>query len=144
MSGSRFLYHAHATGLSGQITRPFQQTIDVHAASALSPSGGYSSARREGFRFREILSYNAVHTETSGSPNLTTQAHTTVATGTMEGFNLCDVVTADVITGRIASSHPFTGEDPSITPLGCSFQGLRIAGRDIELESNAEEFTRLD
>src|SRR5690349_6452338 len=99
MKGPRFLFHAHATGVSGRITRPFDEALDVQAASALPPSGGYSSARQHSIRIREILSIDVARTETSGSLHESKQANVTSATAIVEGFDLCGVVVASGITG---------------------------------------------
>ncbi len=145
MKGPRFLYHAQASGLSGRITSPFEENIDVKAPSALPPTGGYSSARHSDFRLRNVLSYNEVRTEASGSFNDRTEAHETSVTATLENFNLNDVVLADTITARLSSFHPASKPDqPNISPRGSFFKGLRIAGRDIELISNVDRYDRLD
>jgi hypothetical protein len=145
MNKTRFLYHAQAVGLSGKITRPFEQNLDVQAVSAIPSSGGYSSARINDVRIREIFHCPTVHSETTGSFNEKNDSHDTSATATAEGFNLSDVVTAQVITARVSSSHAAgRDEEPSIRALGTSIQGLRIAGRDIELESLVDDFSELD
>lgn len=144
MKGPRFLHHAQAVGVAGRITRPFEELIEGQAPSALTPWGGYSSNRKTGFRVREVISYGATYTETAGSFNERDDAHETVATATVEDFNLAGVVTAELILGRVNSSHPATRDDePSITPQGSTFRGLRIAGYDIELESLVDEYTTL-
>jgi hypothetical protein len=145
MKGPRFLYHAQASGLSGRITRPFEEVIEVKAPSALPAMGGYSTARHQDFRMRNVLSYAEVRTEAAGSYNEKTDAHETAVMATIDGFNLNDVVTAAAITARLSSVHSATlPDEPSISPRGSFFTGLRIAGRDIELESNVEQYDRLD
>jgi hypothetical protein len=142
---SRFLYHAHAVGVAGRITRPFEETIAVQAASALSASGGYSSARQEPYRLREVFSHKGVHTEATGSHSPKTATHDTVVTATVDGFNLCDVVLADSFTARITSVHPEReSAEPRITPQGSMFHKLRIAGKDIILESKVDDYDKLD
>jgi len=61
-----FLYHALATGVSGRITLPFEHSIAVQAPSALPFIGGFSSARVEGYRFEQILSFGSAESSTEG------------------------------------------------------------------------------
>lgn len=144
MNTTRFMYHAHAVGLAGKITRPFEETLGVQAASALPGSGGYGSSRSHDVRIREIFSCPVTHTEVAGSHNPRSDSHDTSATATVEGFNLSDVVTATTITARVSSSHPAgRDEEPTIVPLGTTIVGLRIAGHDIELESLVGDFSEL-
>ena len=139
----RFLYHANAVGLSARFSRPFQETLDSQAVSGLSPSGGYSSARRENVRLREFLTCRLVRSETAGSYTPQHNSFDTFAAASVEGLNLADTIKADFITARVSSSHPATGDDePSITPLGSGFRNLHVAGMDIELESFVNHFTQ--
>ncbi len=144
MQKTRFLYNAHAAGLSGKITRPFPATLEVQAPSALPTSGGYSSARRRNVRIRRIFHCVETHTEATGAFNNDKEAHDTSATASAQQFNLQDVVTADNITARVSSSHP-TGQDvePTIVLLGTGIVNLRVAGRDIELESLVDDYSDL-
>jgi hypothetical protein len=145
MDTPRFLYHGHAVGVSGRITRPFEETIAVQAPSALPTSGGYSSARQEPYRLREVFSHKGARTEATGSHSPKTETHDTAVTATVDGFNLCDVVLADSFTARITSVHP-AGKpgEPRITPQGSMFHKLRIAGKDIILESKVDDYDKLD
>ena len=144
MSATRFIYHASAVGLSAQFSRPFQEPLDSQAVSALSPSGGYSGARREHIRIREFLTCARVSTETAGSYSPQKDSFDTFASAVAEGFNLAGIVKADHISTRISSSHPASGAEPSLTPLGSGFSKLTVAGQDIELESFVVHFTQLN
>ncbi len=145
MSQTRFVYHASAVGLSARFTRPFQETLDSQAPSALTASGGYSSAQRENIRVRGFLSCARVRTETAGSYTPAGDSHNTFAAATAEGFNLGDIVRAERITAYISSAHPASGDiEPSITPLGSGFTKLSVAGQELELHSFVPDFTRLD
>src|ERR1700730_12988909 len=130
-----FLYHGHAVGVSGRITRPFEETIVVQAPSALPTSGGYSSARQEPYRLREVFSHKGAHTEATGSHSPKTETHDTVVTATVDGFNLRDEVLADSYTPLITCVHPSRNPgEPRITPQGSMFHKRRFAGKDITLE----------
>lgn len=128
-NSKRYLFQASAIGVAGRITHPFQETIPVQAASALPDDGGYGSARVDGFRYKEILSFGAAYTEVIG----TEQAHhgisETLSLSVVEKFNLLDVVTCDRIVSRLTSKYPGHDgiQETAVTPIGSRFEGLRIA-----------------
>jgi hypothetical protein len=140
----RFLYHANATGLEGRITVPFDHLIEVQAASALPPTGGYSSARVEHFAFKEMISFESAVTQAVGSFSPEDKAHNTLVTATIEKLNILDQVTADRVVAYLTSKHPESGGQPSIIPLGSSFENLRIAGCPVDVHLDCEVFIELD
>jgi hypothetical protein len=161
-----FIYHAFAIGVSGRITAPFDEIIPVQASSALPEGGGFGTSRVDDFNFRNILSFDAAYALVAGSDspadnnsldgltelekekalqNPKGPAHDAVATVIVEGLNILGVVTADRIVARIASSHPFDTNQPgSITPIGSSFENLRIAGHKITLDLALDRFAKFD
>lgn len=138
-----FLYNARADGLSAQLTRPLQQTIEVQAGTSLPITGGHGCSRVENFRFSEILSFDVAYTQVAGSQNPVTGNYTTLVSATIEGLNILDMVTADKIVARLTSEHPADGSQPSIIPLGSTFENLRIAGCPVQVSLDIELFTRL-
>jgi hypothetical protein len=137
-------YNAHGHALSGQILRPFQQTIDVQAGMSLPTTGGYGSARVENFRLKEILSFKAAYTQVSGSFNELDKSHTTLVSTTIEGLNILDMVTADRVVARLSSRHLGNEAEPHIVVLGSHFVNLRIAGCPVHLDLDHEMFLRVD
>jgi len=131
-----FLHHAHASGVSGQITLPFQHTIQVQAPSALPFIGGYSASRVEGFRFEHILSFSSADTVTTGSE--TSKFFETLATAAVEGLNILNVLTADRVVARLASKYSKDKGERTASIAGCHFENLRIAGSPIEVEIDPE------
>ena len=121
-----FLYHALATGVSGNITLPFQDLIQIQAPSALPFIGGYSASRTEGFRFKHILSFSSASTVTTGIES--GGFFNTMATATVEGLNILDVITADRVVARLASKYSKETREQSATFAGSHFHNLRIAG----------------
>jgi hypothetical protein len=136
-----FLYHALATGLSGQITLPFQHLIEVQAASALPMIGGYSASRAEGFRYKDIFSFSSASTITTGSE--TAESYDTLATATVEGLNILNIVTADRVVARVASKYLKESREYFSTFAGSHFENLRIAGRLVDVEIIPERLKRL-
>jgi hypothetical protein len=138
MSGRTFLYHAHGLALGGAITQPFKAEIESHAATSLPIFGGFASAKMENYRLREIVSYRSAHSYVSGI-QLEDGAHT-VASSTIEGLNILDMITADSITGRLSSKDTGTGQ-PEIVTLGSSFVNLKIAGQPVQVDLDNDLFT---
>lgn len=140
---STFHYHACAHAFSGSFTRPFNETIDVQAASALPIIGGHGNSRVENFRFREFVSFTKGYTHVSGALQGDDGSHNTLVTATVEGLNLLDVVTADRIVARLYSKHPAGEPEGRITMVGSKFENLRIAGCPVEIKLNTDLFERL-
>ena len=131
-NSKRYIFHADATGVAGEIFHPFQELIPVQAASALPANGGFGSARAEMFRHREIVSFSAAYTEVMGRAT-EHDVFETSAVSVVENFNLLDVVTCDRMVGRLTGRHPGAGklgsstpQETAILPTGSRFEGLRI------------------
>jgi hypothetical protein len=122
----RYLHQANAIAAWGHITRPFSEPIPMQAALALPVTGGYGSARVDGFRFKEILSFGAAYTEVVGSEHSPDGPFDTLALCAIEKLNILDVVTCDRLVARISSRRDLKSEEPEITTLGSRFERLRI------------------
>lgn len=139
-----YLYNGHGHALSGRITRPFDQIIDVQAGMSLPSAGGYGSTRAVNFRLKEVVSFDAAYTQVSGSESKEDHSHTTLVSSTIEGLNVLDVVKADRVVARLASHHPAGHDEPHIVLVGSHFENLRIAGCPVQVELNHEVFLRAD
>ena len=133
----QFLYTGHAAGFSARITAPFDEVIEAQATSSLGITGGYSSARVDNFRHREIVSFASAHTQASGVLSPKSNAFETLVSGVIEGLNLVDMLKADYIVGRLMSRHPVEPpadgpDEPSITPVGSEYGRIRVAGYDLK------------
>lgn len=140
-----FHYHANAHVLSGRFTRPIQHLIEVQGASSLPTIGGHGKGRVEDFRLEHFLFVKRGYTHVSGSPQeLEGKTHfTTLVTAVAEGLNILDVVTADRIVARFASSFTFDDKEPHFTFLGSKFDNLQIAGCDTKVELDSNLFERM-
>jgi len=127
-----FKYKASAQGVSGAITRPFQQVIPTQVSVALPERGGYSTDRAGAFNFQSILSFASAEAVVSGSIGRDETSFDTIATVTIEGLNVLGMVTADRIVARIASSHR-NREQSSFLALGSYFENLRIGGHPVNI-----------
>lgn len=144
-----FLYHACAHAFAAHFTRPVDHLVEVQAGISLPITGGHGSARVENFRFNETASFKAGYSQVSGSEKFVREGdkerciHTTLATAVLEGLNIQDVITADRVVSRIASSWE-SGEEPHSVVLGSRFDNLRIAGCKIDVELHHELALKLD
>jgi hypothetical protein len=138
-----YLYNAHGYGLGGRIDRPFQHVLDVHAGASLPTTGGFEVSRAENYRLNETISYRAAHTMVSGSLDEEDGTYNTLASATIEGLNILDMVTADRVVAHVASKQRLDDPEPTITPIGSHFENLRIAGCPIHAELDNNLFNRL-
>jgi hypothetical protein len=136
-----FFYHAHALGVGGYFVKPIERVIQSQASATLAITGGYGSTRVEDFRFEEILSFKSAHSQVAGSYNPRTGNYDTLATATVEGLNIVDMVTADRVVARLSSSHSESGDEPKIATTGSHFVNLRVAGHpiDVKIDSNISQ-----
>lgn len=141
--GSTFHYHACAHAFNGFFTRPFQDTIDVQAASSLPIVGGHGNARVENFQFREFISFRKGYTHVSGAQQPEDKSYNTLVTSTLEGINLLDVVTADRVVARLYSKHGVDDREGSFAIAGSRIENLRIAGHEVKVELDLELFERI-
>ena len=137
---SRFVYRAHAIGLSGHITKPIVRPIPSRAVSALSPGGGHSTASHPGDEIEGIFSHRGATSEARGAQN-GNQCETLV-TATVKELRIEDKLSLDSCWMQLESVHS-EGKQASIKPAG-SFENLQIAGRTIRLESRADIYNSLD
>jgi hypothetical protein len=144
----QFLYTGFAVGFAGRIKAPFNEVVEAQAASSLGVTGGYSSARVENFRRHEIFSFASAHTQASGIVSEKSQSFETLMSGTLEGFNLLDMVKADYVVGRLMSRHPIEPptdgpDEPFITPVGSLFGTIVVAGYKLTPVINVEVFNQV-
>jgi hypothetical protein len=149
MSTPRFLYHASAVGLAGEIRRPFQHNIDAQAATALPRYGGHAAGQLKSFELGGVVAHSGVSTEVTGVYQPHTNSFETNVRSTVNGFNLEGVLTCQLLTSSIHSSHPAEpdkpGEppvEPSISVAGSEIRGLVIAGREIVLEPRLDFYSK--
>src|SRR3974390_269023 len=136
----RFVFHANAIGVIGQIHRPVTHVIPS-LASALPPSGGYTNAKQEPGDLLEIYSHGGATTAATGNEKQNGD-HVTTVTATVHGLNIRDVVLLDSVTASLSSVHPADGSHACFNAQGSFFKNLRIAGREIKLQSRIEELAR--
>ena len=145
-----FHYHANAHVLSASFTRPVHHLVEVQGASSLPTTGGHGRSQVEDFRFNEFLSVKRGYTHISGSPlkveveGKKKTYYTTLVTAVAEGVNIFDVVHAERIVARFASSHALDDAEPSFTLVGSKFDNLQIGGCRTEVPIDVTLFEKID
>jgi hypothetical protein len=126
----RFLFRAHAVGVTAHIRAPYADHLSPEASVALGIAGGAGSKRVEKIRFRDIVSVETATVHVAGVSQ--GDKHSTLATAIVEGVDILGVVKADRIVARVASEHLIDGGEGEIFLAGSHFENLRIAGRLVE------------
>ena len=145
-----FHYHANAHVLSASFTRPVQHLVEVQGASSLPPIGGHGRGQVEDFRFNHLLSIKRGYTHVSGSPQKVEVEgkrktyYTTLVTAVAEGVNIFDVVHAERIVARFASSYTLDDSEPHFTLVGSKFDNLQIGGCKMEIPIDVSLFEKMD
>ena len=127
-----YYYHADCNAFGGHIETPVKQLIPVAAPSSLPPVGGYESAHTGRFQLEGILSFESAHTQVAGSVSHKTGGWTTLASATVEGLNILNVITADRVVAQIATENPPEGYIPTVTFVGTQIKNLRVSGFPVD------------
>ena len=142
---SPFAYHAQAIGFSASLTKPCCENVPGQAATSLSDTGGESYSVVRDFNFKGIFSFDEASSYVTGSEDH--DSFNTLATVTVRGLNIANLITADQIIARVSSRHDRNADgtigEGQITLEGSSFRGLQIAGRRVQVKVNAGACARL-
>ena len=128
---SRFSFKGFSVGASGHFTFPFNDRIEVQAASALPEIGGYGSAKVVDFNFHDIIRFDVAHTMVVGSSDGCRDdaaVHTTLLQSSVEGVAVMGMLTADRIVARLLTHYKDGEPEPSIQLIGTRFENLKVAG----------------
>ena len=130
-----YLYRGEAFAFGGYLTNPVYENLETQAPSVLSPTGGYSSARAEDFRYREFFSFSRATTQVIGTYNEREVEFNTLMSATIENLNILNMVTADLVSCRLSITYkgdPSQPEKPSVNPAGSFFMNLRVGGKPFD------------
>ena len=128
-------YHAEAHALEADLQTPIKTPIKPQAyVKVHGENSAYLSERSMDFRLEGLFSFRHAYTQAAGTRSLKEDGGwVTLATSVIEGFNVLDVVTADRIVSQISTEYPLAGYVPDVTFLGTRFEGLKIAGRAVDV-----------
>src|SRR5262249_52779105 len=128
-----FYFDACSQALTAHFTRPADHHIDAQASSSLCATGGHSTAHLNNFDYRGLISFKSGHTHISAGYEDNETSNNTLATATVEGLNILNVVTADLVAARTYSEHPMNAAEGSVSMQGCRFENLRILGQPVKI-----------
>ena len=134
-----FHYHAEAHAFSGEFVRPVRHTIEVQAGTSLPFTGGHGQVQVDDYRVQNLLSLKKAYTHVSGSKSPTGK-YTSHSTAVVEALNLLEMVTADRVVARLTSEHGPQENEGHVITLGSTFENLRIAGCQVQVELDHEMF----
>src|SRR5262245_3454529 len=121
---SYFYFDACSQALTLQFTHPPDHHIDALASSSLCSTGGRSKARVDKFNDGKFISFAAGYTEVSAGYEDDEGSNDTEAAATVEGLNILNVVTADLVVAKTYSEHPTDASESSVSMEGCKLENL--------------------
>lgn len=129
-----FAYHAQAIGFSASLFKPASETVPGQASVSLSQTGGESYSTVRNFDWKGIFRFDEAAAYVTGSEDH--DSYNTLATVTVRGLNIANMVTADLIIARVSSRHDrdangSISSEGHITLEGSAYQNLRVAGRQV-------------
>ena len=130
----RFVFRAHAVGVSGTFNKPYREYLDAQASCALGITGGTASAVVKGFSYRNIISFSLAESHILGQPGDAEGSHTTLSTVNIEGFNVMNMLTCGRIVTRLSSRSFSDKTQAAFVAVGSHFEKLRVAGQDVTVE----------
>jgi hypothetical protein len=142
--GRTFFYHAQASAIGGVFRRPFVDVLESQAATALPITGGIGNKTETNFNFRDTVKFESASTQVTGTQNPDDGSYNTLATTTIVGLNIANMVMADRIVARISTIHSADDTETRVQPTGSEFVGLRIGGEPINPELDLPLFTDLN
>ena len=135
----KHVYHAEADILKADLEQPFHERIRPQAYVKLKGESHYQFKYAPHFRLEGILSYQSGYTQVAGHRSSKPgHGYATLTTSVIEGVNILEVLTADRVVAQISTEHPLDGAVPSVSFLGTRFENLRIAGHELDIDTNLE------
>jgi hypothetical protein len=135
-----FYFDACSQALIAHFTRPSDHHIDAQASSSLCATGGQSRARVDDFHYSDLISFKAGYTQISAGYEEDEASNDTLATATVEGLNILNVLTADLVVARTYSKNLKDASEGRVSMQGCEFKNLRIFGQPVKMEFNFSLF----
>ena len=142
-SGHRRIHSAYANSVGAFLTKPSAAWLDDVPCASLPVTGGFVSQDKENIRLRmkslDVLKIGRASSTVHGEAR--EGGHTTLATCKLEKVNIHDMVTADVIIGKITSFCPVPAKtrgrgkpEPAhgrFSFAGSSIDNLKVDGKPI-------------
>jgi hypothetical protein len=127
------MFRGNAIGLTGRVTKPYQQSLGEHACLRIHADFAECKKCRSGrFALHSDITYDAIYsdidTEQTGS------VYRTVVDAGVENLNIRNRFTADRIIARMESvydSNDYSAgrRKSRVLPVGCKFVNVKIDGK---------------
>jgi hypothetical protein len=144
MPTTKFLYHTEAVGASGYISLPVAAAMPLQASIASAIGAGFGKVCVENFKHLDYLSIGSLESHVVSSYSERDKAYGTLASVVIEDLSSLHVLTCDRIMSRLTSKHDEDGNSQGSFILhGTHFDGLRIAGHQIDLDLAVGLFSEL-
>jgi len=138
-----FRFKGQAYGVSGRITSPVAEVIDVQAKAVLPESGGYGTSHVTNFHSNKYIRFDHAHAVVDGAhmTDADGESHGASIRSTIEGLNIMDMITADRIVARLSYRHSAgSGQEPAMHLVGSRYENLRIAGVPVNVRLAVDLF----
>jgi hypothetical protein len=129
-----FTYNANADILEATITQPVKAEIQ-QAFVQLAPDGGYQTVTAGPYQLGNILTYKSGYTQVSGFQNASGE-FVTQATAVIEGLNINQTLTADLVVAQITTVMAPGDSVQSVSFGGSRIENLQIAGHPVVVSVN--------
>src|SRR5260370_2011110 len=121
-----FYYHADASPIGGQFSKPKETIVHSHGSSSVARAGEHVSSSAKIFEHPYTLVYvTQAYSEIHGMV-AETGSWMTVVTSVVEGLNVLDMVKADRVIASLTVEHPSKGGHPKASVIGSGFTNLVI------------------
>jgi hypothetical protein len=131
---ARFLYNANSLAIGGRITRPFDEHIDLPAASVLPITGGKISGSTGPYRLDDrttgalVLAFDSAETSVEGAEDTSGNCSTRV-TARIRGLNVRDRLKAEEVFFQLRLGHDRTSRRTAFDTEGSRYVNLTIDGK---------------
>jgi hypothetical protein len=117
--------------------------MPLQASIASAIGAGFGKVRVENFKHLDYLKIGSIESHVVSSFSERDKAYGTLASVVIEELCTLDVVTCDRLMSRLTSKHNHGGGQASFVLHGTHFNGLRIAGHNIDLNLAVGLFSEL-
>jgi len=139
----RFVFRGNAVGAAGHIHRPEDLVIWVQGASSLPVVGGYArSATTDRAKFGDVLSIDFAQTRATGDYSDTEKVFKTLTNSVVQGLNVSNRLTADVLEATLSATHQEDGSEPSILSTGTDILKMKLDGYDVTMKIDNDLFNQ--
>jgi hypothetical protein len=135
----RFLYNANSLAIGGQITRPFDEHVDLPASCVLPVTGGKISGTSGPYRLNDkttgdlVLAFDSAETYAEGGQEQSGDCSSLI-TASVKGLNVRDRLKADEVFFQLKIGHSLQNRRNTFDTTGSRFVNLTIDGKPFPVD----------